>query len=181
MDDTWTPWVWAVFAFTCLFNTIFAFLCWDTFTEFRRVEKLGLQATEKGWSSLFAGAAGSAFFAVILVVIFVACSIYYMVLTRKGLSHPASRYGKGFMVALTFMCGLHICNIATHFLSFSPAMTNFTDTYKVEFNRLLLTSTYVFGYLTCAWFLVLSLMLELWRRKDVEILYQQTPPHSPAV
>ena len=114
------------------------------------------------------------------------------------------------MVALTFMCGLHICNIATHvssdpygpcselawwlhgficmpgvdkddcvqletlstsavasasvattlgrsqdvsvqavlrhhcvvqFLSFSPAMQQFTDTYKVEFNRLLLTST----------------------------------------
>ena len=42
------------------------------------------------------------------------CAIYYMIFTRKGLSHPGSRYGKGFMVALSFMTALHICNIATH-------------------------------------------------------------------
>lgn len=42
------------------------------------------------------------------------CAIYYMIFTRKGLSHPGSRYGKGFMVALSFMAALHICNIATH-------------------------------------------------------------------
>ncbi|KAL3139015.1 hypothetical protein ABBQ32_005816 [Trebouxia sp. C0010 RCD-2024] len=65
-------------------------------------------------TALFDGAAGSAFFAVILVVIFTVCAIYYMIFTRKGLSHPGSRYGKGFMVALSFMAALHICNIATH-------------------------------------------------------------------
>jgi hypothetical protein len=86
-------------------------------------------------TALFDGAAVSAFFAVILVIIFTVthlliaaafklaaprvnllqvCAIYYMIFTRKGLSHPGSRYGKGFMVALSFMTALHICNIATH-------------------------------------------------------------------
>ena len=48
------------------------------------------------------------------------CAIYYMIFTRKGLSHPGSRYGKGFMVALSFMTALHICNIATHVSTHRP-------------------------------------------------------------
>lgn len=91
-----------------------------------------------------------------------------MIFTRKGLSHPGSRYGKGFMVALSLMTSLHVCNIATHvslhqlkkqqmaqmlgklmvnlimlmqFLSFAPAIKYWVSTFNVNFSRLLLTAT----------------------------------------
>ena len=37
--DQWKPWVWAVFAFNCLFATVFALLCWETYRQFRNVAK----------------------------------------------------------------------------------------------------------------------------------------------
>ena len=37
--DQWKPWVWAVFAFNCLFATVFALLCWETYRQFRNVTK----------------------------------------------------------------------------------------------------------------------------------------------
>ena len=40
--------------------------------------------------------------------------IYYMLLHRKGLSHPVQNFGRGFLVALSFMGCLHVANIATH-------------------------------------------------------------------
>ncbi|KAL0037762.1 hypothetical protein WJX77_011066 [Trebouxia sp. C0004] len=161
--DQWKPWVWAVFAFNCLFATVFALLCWETYRQFRNVIKSAAFAPAlvdvKEWTALFDGAAVSAFFAVILVIIFTVCAIYYMIFTRKGLSHPGSRYGKGFMVALSFMTALHICNIATHFLSFSPAIKYWVTTFNVDFSRLLLTATYSFGYISTVFFLVFAFML----------------------
>lgn len=37
--DQWKPWVWAVFAFNCLFATVFALLCWETYRQFRNITK----------------------------------------------------------------------------------------------------------------------------------------------
>ncbi|KAA6426688.1 MAG: hypothetical protein FRX49_03798 [Trebouxia sp. A1-2] len=187
--DQWKPWVWAVFAFNCLFATVFALLCWETYRQFRNVTKSAAFAPAlvdvKEWcvlqfaawrgTALFDGAAVSAFFAVILVIIFTVCAIYYMIFTRKGLSHPGSRYGKGFMVALSFMTALHICNIATHFLSFSPAIKYWVTTFNVDFSRLLLTATYSFGYISTVFFLVFAFMLVIWKRTDIEILYAESP------
>ena len=39
MRDQWKPWVWAVFAFNCLFATVFALLCWETYRQFRNITK----------------------------------------------------------------------------------------------------------------------------------------------
>ena len=86
--------------------------------------------------------------------------IYYMLLHRKGLSHPVQNFGRGFLVALSFMGCLHIANIAIHvsrvlalcsafdtlkntllckrftpvlqFLSFAPAMGHWIVDYKVS-------------------------------------------------
>lgn len=41
-------------------------------------------------------------------------SIYYMLLSRKPLSHPRKKYGKGVLVATSLFTALHIANIATH-------------------------------------------------------------------
>lgn len=171
--------MWAVFAFNCLFATVFALLCWETYRQFRNITKSTAFAPAlvdvKEWTALFDGAAVSAFFAVILVILFTVCAIYYMIFTRKGLSHPGSRYGKGFMVALSLTTSLHICNIATHFLSFSPAIKYWVTTFNVDFSRLLLTATYSFGYISTVFFLVFAFMLVIWKRTDVEILYAESP------
>lgn len=97
MRDQWKPWVWAVFAFNCLFATVFALLCWESYRQFRNVTKssafapaltdvkewyiqqVALRYAERHFdlntllprrTALFNGAASSAFFAVILVIIF---------------------------------------------------------------------------------------------------------------
>lgn len=41
-------------------------------------------------------------------------SIYYMLLSRKALSHPRKKFGKGVLVATSLFAALHIANIATH-------------------------------------------------------------------
>lgn len=176
MRDQWKPWVWVVFAFNCLFATVFALLCWESYRQFRNVTKSAAFAPAltdvKEWyiqqvalrcavrhydfqhvatpqdctvqRSCFqcvfrcdtghhlhgAYQQGCPLSCPSIMLICTGarqtcrdqraccclqvCAIYYMIFTRKGLSHPGSRYGKGFMVALTFMCALHICNIATH-------------------------------------------------------------------
>ena len=37
--DQWKPWVWTVFAFNCLFSTVFALLCWETYRQFRNITR----------------------------------------------------------------------------------------------------------------------------------------------
>eukprot|EP00891_Asterochloris_glomerata_P005301 jgi/Astpho2/5301/Aster-05860 len=174
--------VWCVLAFTLLFGAIFSFLAWDVFLDFRRVVRdphfTAMAGNDKhAWAQLFMGAAGSAFFAVVLVVVFAVCAIYYMLLHRKGLSHPVQNFGRGFLVALSFMGCLHIANIATHFLSFAPAMGHWIVDYKVDFNRVLLDSTFVVGYASSLFFLAFALLLLFWRRTDVDISYQEIPPN----
>ena len=42
------------------------------------------------------------------------CSMRPLSVCRKGLSHPVQNFGRGFLIALSFMGCLHIANIATH-------------------------------------------------------------------
>ncbi|KAK9815451.1 hypothetical protein WJX72_003888 [[Myrmecia] bisecta] len=172
MADTFKPWVWAVFAFNSLFATIFALLAWYTFSEFKRVssEATVLVVDRDDWVALFRGAAVSAFFALLLVIIFVVVSIYYMVFTRVSLAHPRSRYGKGFLVAASFYTAMHLANIAAQFWSFTSAMHTWTTVYHADFDRALLIATYAWGFISAGSFLIFAVMLMIWPNTEVEAL-----------
>lgn len=183
-SDNWRPWVWAAFAFNTLFASLFAILCWATYEEFHTVihdEKTLVPQDEcKDWKFLFQGAAGSAFFAVILVVIFVISSLYYMVLTRYSLSHPHSRYGKGFMVGLSLFCSFHLANIATHFLSFEPIMSSWVHDKQANFSLTILTATYVMGYVSTVFFLVFTIMMMLLGEEQAKGAHERLTHHEDA-
>ncbi|KAK9846501.1 hypothetical protein WJX81_005367 [Elliptochloris bilobata] len=162
MADTgagWTPWVWAGLAFNLLFSTIFCFLSWATFTSFKRLTNdstVPVGISREAWSWLFDGAAVSAFFALVVLILFACFSVYYMLLSRKPLSHPRKKYGKGVLVASSLFAALHVANIATHFLSFTPIMNAWVGTYKADFNRPLLVATWGFGYISAAALLIFT-------------------------
>ena len=48
---------------------------------------------------------------------------------------------------------------------------------QVDFNRVLLDSTFVVGYASSLFFLAFALLLLFWRRTDVDISYQELPPN----
>ena len=48
---------------------------------------------------------------------------------------------------------------------------------QVDFNRVLLASTFVVGYASSLFFLAFALLLLFWRRTDVDISYQEIPPN----
>lgn len=174
-SDVWGAFAWTAFAFNTLFSTLFAILGWFTFHEFSRVsaEISNNQAAAETvrpaiWSNLFRGAAVSAFFSVVLAVVFVVLALYYMLFSRKSLAHPRSRFGRGMLAASAFSSALHICNIAAQFYSFSPAMDLWVSEYHIHFNTLLLTSTWVFGFISAASFLVFFFMLVFWHDRNAE-------------
>ncbi|KAK9808156.1 hypothetical protein WJX73_002926 [Symbiochloris irregularis] len=169
---------WTAFAFNTLFSTLFAVLAWFTFTEFKRVSKdpvlvAAADVRPKDWVALFRGAAVSAFFSVLLVILFVIQALYYMLFSRKSLAHPRSKFGRGFLMAGSFMSALHIANIAQQFYSFEPAMDSWVSEFHVSFNTMLLTSTWVFGYISAATFLVFAVMLALWHDTQAEDVEHQ--------
>ncbi|CAK0786335.1 hypothetical protein CVIRNUC_009548 [Coccomyxa viridis] len=183
--DTRKPWVWAVFAFNTLFGIIFAILSWATFSSFRQVMKSATTVLPQGtdanaWWWLFDGAAVSAFFVVIIVALTVLLALRYMLLTRRSLSHPRSAFGRGLMIATGLFAALHFVNIGTHFLSFLPAMQHWVSDYNVHFNRVLLTATVAFGFLSAALNLIYALMILFWRDKDAEALDRVALTHSEA-
>ena len=86
-------------------------------------------------------------------------AIRYMVFSRRSLSHPRANFGRGVMAATSLFSALHITNIATLYLSFTPAMNTWVGQYHASFNRVLLTATWVFGYLAAAIQLLFMVML----------------------
>ena len=44
-----------------------------------------------------------------------------MLLSRRSLAHPRCKFGRGFLIATTLFCALHVANIASHFYSFRQA------------------------------------------------------------
>ena len=86
-------------------------------------------------------------------------AIRYMVFSRRSLSHPRANFGRGVMAATSLFSALHITNIATLYLSFTPAMNTWVGEYHASFNRVLLTATWVFGYLAAAVQLLFTVML----------------------
>ncbi|KAK9843385.1 hypothetical protein WJX84_012097 [Apatococcus fuscideae] len=160
-SDTWRPWVWAAFAFNTLFASLFAILCWATFSEFHNVihdEKSLVPAGERtDWRYLFQGAAGSAFFAVILVVVFVVASLYYMVLTS-----------------------FHLANIATHFLSFEPVMHSWVHDHHANFSLTILTATYVMGYVSTVFFLAFTVLMMIMGEEQAKGAHERLVPNDHA-
>lgn len=120
----------------------------------------------------------SAFFVVVIVALTVLFSLRYMILTRRSLNHPRSSFGRGLMIATGLFACLHFINIGTHFLSFLPAMQHWVNDYGVHFNRVMLTATVAFGYLSAALNLIFALMLLFWRDKDAEALDRVALTHS---
>ncbi|CAL5226776.1 g9633 [Coccomyxa viridis] len=181
--DTWKPWVWAMFAFNTLFGVIFAILSWATFSGFRQIMHTATTVLPAGtdsdaWWWLFDGAAVSAFFVVIIVALTVLLALRYMLLTRRSLCHPRSSFGRGLMVATGLFAALHFVNIGTHFLSFVPSMQHWVNDYGVHFNRVLLTATVAFGYMSAALNLIFAMMLLFWRDKDAEALDRVALTHT---
>ena len=82
-----------------------------------------------------------------------------MVFSRRSLSHPRANFGRGVMTATSLFSAFHITNIATLFLSFTPAMNTWVGEYHASFNRVLLSATWVFGYLAAALQLLFTIML----------------------
>ena len=89
-------------------------------------------------------------------------AIRYMVFSRRSLSHPRANFGRGVMTATSLFSAFHITNIATLFLSFTPAMNTWVGEYHANFNRVLLSATWVFGYLAAVVQLLFTIMLLRW-------------------
>ncbi|GLC45590.1 hypothetical protein PLESTB_000874600 [Pleodorina starrii] len=165
-------WVWAAFGANVMLAVIFAALCASSYKTFRaaveqldRGETAGFPAGSKAsdWQRLFAGAAISAAFAIVLTVIFHAWALALLLCSFKSLADPNRRFGRAFVMSAALCIGLHILNIALQFHGYGPTLSTWHAQYGAPFNLTLLTATVVFGLLSFLNYTLLGGLMFFWQ------------------
>ncbi|EFJ43393.1 hypothetical protein VOLCADRAFT_96413 [Volvox carteri f. nagariensis] len=165
-------WVWAAFGGNVVLAVIFAALCASSYKTFRaaveqldRGETAGFPAGSKAsdWQRLFAGAAISAAFAVVLTVFFHAWALILLLCSFKSLADPNRRFGRAFVMAAALCIGLHILNIALQFHGYGPTLSTWHSQYGAPFNVTLLNTCVVFGLLSFLNYTLLAGLLFFWQ------------------
>ncbi|GIL51998.1 hypothetical protein Vafri_7960, partial [Volvox africanus] len=115
------------------------------------------------WQRLFAGAAISAAFAVVLTVMFHAWALAMLLCSFKSLADPNRRFGRAFVMSAALCIGLHILNIALQFHGYGPTLSTWHSRYGAPFNVTLLNTCVAFGLLSFVNYMLLGGLLFFWQ------------------